>query len=501
MSAPAISEPTPKVVPSEPPRSSAPAVPLRVKPTTMERRKAQWFALFFCSICFEGLGRKYLSVIPGEAFYFLKDALLIYGLVSFRMDPRIMKVIRIMYRPFGAAVALALMVSIVQVFNTGIRASFLLGVLGLRAYWLWCVAVPVVANVLLSPYVRRRGIFVLAFVSTVVAMFAVIQFGSPSTSATNTYAIHAGQEVAAYEVGSTGRARVSSTFTFITGFTDFVVLIPALLLSVGLGETDRRTRLIATTAAMLSSASLPMSGSRAPFVVGLFLLAMVAREAGFLFTRVGRRVIVVGAVAIFAVIYIFPDSLQGVMDRFDSEDTDSRFSSIYTVLPPVAMATIDYPPLGTGTGMQQNFRNLFGVDYGEYESELEVGRYLIELGAPGYLFVWITRVGLMVAFLRAAKLFRKANRRAAAGAATAYAILTFYGNLTFDHIWQSLYFTGSGFILQELVTVWPILYPNRSRGVTVTAPAPASVPVAPISAAPALALALPPAPGVTGRAP
>jgi len=57
------------------------------------------------------------------------------------------------------------------------------------------------------------------------------------------------------------------------------------------------------------------------------------------------------------------------------------------------------------------------------------------------------------------------------GAALAYAILVFYGNLTFDHIWQSLFFTGCGFILAELVHIWPMLYPGQSR-----APSPGRLP-------------------------
>jgi hypothetical protein len=433
------------------------------KQELVDRRKSRWFALFFCAICFEGLGRKYVPLIPGEVFYFLKDALLIYGLVVFPMDPRIKPIMKFMFAPFYTVLVAAVAISIAQVVNTGIRVSFILGILGLRAYWLWWLAIPVVANVMMAPVVRRRGIVVMAYVSAVVAIFAVVQFGSPSSSAANTYAVHAGNEVAAFAVGSTGRARVSSTFTFITGFTNFVVLIPPLLLSLGLASTDRHTRFVATSTAMLSAASLPMSGSRGPFVIGLFLLGLVARQAGFLFTPVGRRVIVGGTLAIASVIYIFPESLQGVMDRFDSDDTRDRFEAIYTVLPPYAMMSIEYPFFGIGTGMQQNFRNLFGVDYGDYESELEVGRYLIELGVPGYLLVWASRIGLLVAFLRAAKLFRKAKRRAATGAALVYALLTFYGNLTFDHIWQALFFTGAGFILSELVQVWPILYPAAAK--------------------------------------
>ncbi|MEA2696471.1 MAG: hypothetical protein QOI66_742 [Myxococcales bacterium] len=437
----------------------------QTKQNRLDSRKSKWFAFLLSAICFEGIGRKYLSFIPGELFYFLKDVVLIYGLVSFPLDPRIMRVMKFMFRPFHLVMGIALVTSVVQILNTGFRESFLLGVLGLRAYWLWWVAIPVVANILLSPVVRQRAILFMAYVSAAVAIFAVVQFGSPSDSAANTYAVHAGNEVQAYEVGSTGRPRVSSVFSFITGFTDFVVLIPPLLLSFGLAERERRTRLIATTTAILSAASLPMSGSRGPFVIGLFLLALVAREAGFLFTRAGRRVIVVGLLAILSVIYIFPESLQGIMDRFDAEDTRDRFEAIYTILPPYSLANISYPVMGVGTGMQQNFRNLFGVNIGEYESENEAGRILIELGVAGYLAVWLCRLGLLVAFLRAAKIFRRANRRAATGAALTYAILTFYGNLAFDHIWQALFFTGAGFILGELVTVWPILYPSTKQAV------------------------------------
>ncbi|HEY2901616.1 MAG TPA: hypothetical protein VGL59_13625 [Polyangia bacterium] len=431
------------------------------KEQRLERRKARWFGALFFAICFEGLGRKYLPEIPGEVFYFLKDLVLLYGIVAFPRPRRLAQVMRFVFRPFDKFLMAAVALTLVEVINTSLRASFFLGILGLRAYWLWWFAMPVVASVVLSSNVRRSGINVMAFVCAVVAVFAMIQFGSPSTSATNTYAIQAGNEVVAFEVASTGRVRVSSTFTFITGFTDFVVLIPPLLLSLGLSEGNRRVRLLANVSAMLAAAALPMSGSRAPFIVGLFLLALVAQQAGFLFTPIGRRVLVGAILAFMTMLYVFPDSLQGVQDRFNSDDTKGRFESQYEVVPFIALTKLSYPLLGLGTGMQQNFRNFFGVDWGEYESEAEPGRLLIELGIAGYLLIWITRFGLLVALLRAASLLKRANRRAAAGVATAFALLVFYGNLAFDHVWQALFFTGCGFILGELLRVWPILFPER----------------------------------------
>jgi hypothetical protein len=101
--------------------------------------------------------------------------------------------------------------------------------------------------------------------------------------------------------------------------------------------------------------------------------------------------------------------------------------------------------------MQQNARIPMGIPC-EYYSEGENGRYLIELGLPGYLLIWTAgKLGLCVALLRAYTYLKKAKRRAAAGAALAYSLLTLLGNLTFDHVWQALFFTGCGFILSEVL--------------------------------------------------
>jgi hypothetical protein len=92
-----------------------------------------------------------------------------------------------------------------------------------------------------------------------------------------------------------------------------------------------------------------------------------------------------------------------------------------------------------------------------YISEGELHRYLVELGVVGFLLMWSLRLGLMVALLRAYKILKQAERRGAAGAALSYAAVTFFGNLTFDHIWQALYFVGVGFILAETRAALEIL--------------------------------------------
>jgi hypothetical protein len=58
-----------------------------------------------------------------------------------------------------------------------------------------------------------------------------------------------------------------------------------------------------------------------------------------------------------------------------------------------------------------------------------------------------------MALLRAARVLRRAGRGAVAGAANAYAFFSVAGNLTFDHVFQALFFLGAGLILAEYVEV------------------------------------------------
>jgi hypothetical protein len=87
------------------------------------------------------------------------------------------------------------------------------------------------------------------------------------------------------------------------------------------------------------------------------------------------------------------------------------------------------------------------------EVEAEAGRYLAELGPVGFLLIWTTKLGLLVALVRAHRILKRAGRRGAAAAALSYAFLTLFGSLAFDHIWQALYFLGCGSILAEVISV------------------------------------------------
>jgi hypothetical protein len=451
-----VALPVPPVVPVAPSRRGAGVELARqssaLSPATQLFRSI-WFAALLGAICFEGLGRRYLPNIPGAVFYFLKDVVLIVGLIRFRIHRDVLSTFSHLYRGFMPIMKLGLLWTFVEIVNPE-QKSIALGVLGFRAYWFWWIAPLVVASVLLDPVVRKKVVALQAGITIIVSIFAMLQFGAPADDSLNTYSVVDGEEVASVAVVTTGRARVSSTFSYITGFADFAILVPVLLLSIGLGETDRRSRLAALVGTLFAAASLPMSGSRGPLLISMTLCSLVVWRAGLIFTAVGRRVIVMAAAAIFTSVFAFPDALQGILDRFQGTDTEGRIEQVFNILPPVALATYDdYPPLGIGTGMMQNFREQLGVRDERYTVEGDVGRMLVELGAPGYLLVWVAKFGLVVVLLRSSRILKKDGRRAASAGAFAYALLCLEGNLVFDHIYSSLFFVGFGFIFHQVVQV------------------------------------------------
>jgi hypothetical protein len=270
----------------------------------------RWFMLLVSSICLEGLGRKYLPGIPSAFFYFLKDIVLVAGYFWMRPPLEVRQSAKYLFRGFGVWMAAAMAWTVIEVFNPE-NSSKLLGFIGLRAYWLWWLAPVVVATAIRNAKNKRRAIYFLLATSIGISILAAAQFASPPDSAINLYSTVDGEEVYASmaTISTTGRARVSGTFSFLSGFAAFTVLVPTLLLSIGLEAKERKMRRLALAATLVLAAVLPMSGSRSSVIVGGLVLIITTWTAGLLFTRVGRRV-VIGAIATVVLATVaFPEAL------------------------------------------------------------------------------------------------------------------------------------------------------------------------------------------------
>jgi hypothetical protein len=416
-----------------------------------------WFTVLVVAICFEGLGRKVLPEVPSVVFYFAKDVLLVAGAVVIGFSPRASITTRTLMSGFWLVIGAAVGWTILESFNPA-QPSLPLAVIGLRGYWLWWLAPPLVASALQDPESRRRATWLLTFVAAVVGVYAAIQFASPADSAINAYATFGGEKIVdVAAVGTTGRARVASTFSYLSGFTNFTIIVPPILVGVGMDTPDRRLRVVSLVVAAAVIGAIPMSGSRAPLLLAMASFALFASKAGLFRSSAGRRVIgaalVAGAIAFVST----PDAVQGLEDRFRGADTATRLWEYTNLLPPVAIAENDYAVFGDGTGTQQNARLAFGVELGR-KTESEPSRLLAELGVIGYLLVWAAKAGLAIALLRAAAYLKRREQPGMAGTAAAFALFAFIGNAAFDHVWQALFFVGVGIVLATVT--WSASSPN-----------------------------------------
>ena len=120
-----------------------------------------WFALLVCTTCLEGLGRRYLPAIPSTYFYFSKDVVLVSGLLLLRPSKFVVSTATGLYRGFKEIWAFALVWTLLEMFNPG-QQSTVLGLIGLRAYWLWWLAPVLIAHVLQDDKTKRQAILEMA---------------------------------------------------------------------------------------------------------------------------------------------------------------------------------------------------------------------------------------------------------------------------------------------------------------------------------------------------
>jgi len=245
--------------------------------------KSAWYFALVASICFEGLGRKFLPMIPSAAFYYLKDFVLLLGYFFFPRPAYISKVNIWLYRGFKLIWMVGLFWTVVELFNPE-QTSTILAAIGIRAYWLWWAAPPIIANILNDDQEKRRAIYVLLGAAALVSVFAAVQFVLPTDSAFSIYSVVEGEEIGPTIVYSTGRSRVSSTFSYITGFSNFTVLVPTLILALGLDAREPRLRKIAFVVTCMTAAVVPMAGARSSILLGLAVLVISAWSAGLLVT-------------------------------------------------------------------------------------------------------------------------------------------------------------------------------------------------------------------------
>jgi hypothetical protein len=406
--------------------------------------RAAWFAALLIAVLFEGMGRKYLPGVPQPLLYFAKDGILLIGWVSYGIAPQVRHLSRRVYSPFHWFWWAAVIVTAAQACRTD-HPSVLLGVLGLRAYWLWWLAPLVLATAVGRPAVLDRATQTLAVASMLVSAVAVYQFNAPVDARVNQYAWSGEGDESVAIVSSTGRVRVSGTFAYLSGFSNFSVIILPTLLALAQAKSRRSTRALCVAAAAAVGATGVLSGSRSFLAYGAVTLPIVLGIQRALVSVKAIRAVAVLALAAVASMWFFPDAFDGLRSRLDDpEETVDRLTLAAGFLPPIALLLFDYPTLGLGTGVMMTGAQALGVEPA-WLAEVEPHRILVEQGLVGFVLISVAKFGLAAALLRLYGAIQK-REQDFSRLALALVPLGLVGQIVMDHTFQAMFFLCVGLV-------------------------------------------------------
>ncbi len=367
---------------------------------------ANWRAavkVAFVAVLVEGAIRKWLLPSGEELVYFLKDVFLVgaYMKFYFAPDPELRAV---QLRVPGTVISLLCVLVSFSALNPNI-GSILLALYGLKIYFMY------VPLVFIMPYLFRnreelhRQLTWYVLLAIPICLLGFLQYGSDRFSVINTFA-GGMAETGATGFGVGDRARITGTFSYLSGHTAFVVIFFTLaLVLLSMRETRWKWMFIIVVLPMLAGNAL-MGGSRA--AVAAMALVTFGCAISSLSGRLGTSrhfvvVLVTGCVMTAGgAIYLFSDALLHWETRAINSDDGLRGRTINHPIAAVEKAFQEGGGFGFGMGVMHPataaIRNKLGIlplKQRPTALDNELGQVMAELGLFGFVCWYALRFLLL----------------------------------------------------------------------------------------------------------
>lgn len=434
-------------------------------------------------VIFEGAIRKWF--VPGaqDLFYFAKDVFLLGAYAGFLQSPA-----RQRYPPpaapllYGALIA-GMFVGVLQIFNPNLP-NLLVGILGFKAYFFYVpliLVLPAMYRTDQEVAVALRRYLLLAIP---VGLLAVAQFFSPAGSVLNTYA-RSQDPTSIVTFGNSLYVRVTATFSFITGYTSYLLATTIFLLTWMAHVRWRlRGNLLMYAALGITLLGMLMSGSRSPVVMSAALFPLywwlgVLREQGGGSTF-GRLLLSLSLLA--AVLALVGGDAIGAFAgraRGGAEDMSSRM-----LLPLQAPFHVIGDAGAFGFGIGATHQTAVAVTPGlppfiwlrGLLIEVESGRVMLELGIIGFALVYLVRLYLV--FFAFGQIFRLRTRfhRSLAVGSFLYLLGSLPGGIVFEVTAGLYYWTFVGLLFVAMRLDQEAVRVARAAQRAAPAPVPAAQP-------------------------
>jgi O-antigen ligase len=400
-------------------------------------------------VVFEGALRKWAFPDFAEFIYLAKDILLLGAYAGF-WGPRLLLRRKLFPRhPANAALAAFALVAVLQVANPWLP-NIWVGLFGIKAYLLYVPLMYMVPAVFPTTDAMEkfwRRYLLIAFVPL---LLGPVQFASSPDSILNRYAWEDELAPGVATFGVVNRARITATFSYMSGYTAYLMLLAAAALAlVVFGSGKLGPRLLYSLLA-LTMANVLMTGSRGTVLrvvlVSVTLLTLVFLQGRRRWGRVLTAAIGLSLVGVLVAIS-FPDAVAAFFGRVEANvDLEERITGLVTV---PAWALGESGVIGYGIGNTHQARRFLVSEVADDTflpaAEGEWERIIIELGPVGFALVLLARVLVVWRLWSAWRCPMEDAYRPYLAAAFLVALVNVPGPLVFNHTASLLYWFIAGF--------------------------------------------------------
>ncbi len=405
----------------------------------------------------EGAIRKWVAPGAQDLVYFAKDVLLLGIYAGFFRDlPRLRSRLPRLPVLYGV-LAFGALFGVLEIFNPALP-NLLVGIFGFKAYFFYVPLIFVLPAAFRNDSELHLFLWRYCLLAIPVGLLAIAQFFSPSSSLLNTYA-RSSEDAYVVTFGSSSYVRVTATFSFITGYTAYLLAAAVLILMLlGAGRWKFRGHYLLFTALGMTLLGMLMTGSRGPVLILAVLfpvywwLAVIREKGG---GAVFGRLVIALAVVFSFIAYTSQDAIDAFLGRVNTggADVSGRVTSPLSA-PYVVMADAGLAGFGIGATHQTAAALTPGiVPYSWLHGlliEVETGRIMVELGPIGFSLVYFVRLYLAFFAFRQALALRTRFHRALAIASLLFFLAAIPGGVVFDPTSDVYYWFFSGLLMTAI---------------------------------------------------
>jgi hypothetical protein len=408
-------------------------------------------------LIFEGAIRKWVAPGAQDLVYFAKDVLLLGVYIGFFRDlPRLRS--RLPPQPILYGVlAFGALFGVLEIFNPALP-NVLVGIFGFKAYFFYVPLIFVLPAAFRDDSEVHLFLWRYCLLAIPVGLLGIAQFFSPSSSILNTYA-RSNEDAYVATFGSSSFVRVTATFSFIAGYTSYLLAAAILILMLlGAGRWKFRGHYLLLTALFMTLLGMLMTGSRGPVLILAILfpvywwLAVIREKGG---GAVFGRLVIALALVLGFIAYTSQDAVDAFLGRVNTggADVSGRIASPLSA-PYELMSQVGIAGFGIGSTHQTAAALTPGiVPYSWLHGlliEVESGRIMVELGPIGFALVYFVRLYFAFFAFRQVLALRTRFHRALATASLLFFLAAIPGGVVFDVTSDVYYWFFAGLLMTAI---------------------------------------------------